>query len=72
MPAKTPKSKSSRIQKTLAAAEAALKAGNWFEAERKAIESLDAAIEAGDHGLAADACLPLQRNPAERFLTPFR
>ena len=68
MPAKTPKSKSSRIQKTLAAAEAALKAGQWFEAERKAIEALDAAIEAGDHGLAADACLPLQEARRQRVI----
>ncbi len=68
MPAKSTKSKSSRIQKTLAAAEAALKAGHWFEAERKAIEALDAAIEAGDHGLAADACLPLQEARRQRVI----
>jgi hypothetical protein len=65
MPAKSP---SSRIEKTLASAEQALQAGKWFEAERLAVEALDAAINAGDHGLAADACLPLQEARRQRRL----
>ena len=65
MPAKSP---SSRSEKTLASAEQALQAGKWFEAERLAVEALDAAINAGDHGLAADACLPLQEARRQRRL----
>jgi hypothetical protein len=65
MPAKSPPS---RIEKTLASAEQALQAGKWFEAESLAVEALDAAIAAGAHGLAADACLPLQEARRQRRL----
>lgn len=68
MPAKSTMSKSSKLQKMLAGAEAALKAGKWFEAERQAVEALDAAIAAGDHALAADACLPLQEARRQRVI----
>lgn len=68
MTAKSPRSKSSRIEKTLATADASLQAGRWFEAERHAVEALNAAIAAGDHGLAADACLPLQEARRQRRL----
>ncbi len=62
------KSSTSRIEKTLASAEQALQSGSWFEAERLAVDALDAAIAAGDHALAADACLPLQEARRQRRL----
>lgn len=62
------KSKVSGIQKSLAQAEAALQSGQWFEAERLGLSCVDAAIAADDHGLAADACLPLQEARRQRLI----
>lgn len=65
MPAKT---KTSQIESQLAAAEKAMKAAHWFEAERKSLAALDTAIAAEAYGLAADATLPLQEARRQRTL----
>ena len=65
MPAKK---KPSIAESHLADAERALKSARWFEAERAALASLDAAIDAGLHELAAEAVLPLQEARRQRVL----
>jgi hypothetical protein len=57
-----------RIDALLEKTEEAMKQASWYAAERHAVTALDAALEAGDHELAARACLPLQEARRQRAL----
>ncbi|MDG2021826.1 MAG: hypothetical protein P8J59_07740 [Phycisphaerales bacterium] len=57
-----------RIDTLLEETEGAMKEASWYAAERHAVAALDLAIEAGDHELAARACLPLQEARRQRGL----